>query len=298
MATMVRSVSFMEQTIGGGGMRVDRDAGVIRNVRVLGKESRNGRTYSEAAMSQAAKLYEGVRVNIDHPDRSRPKQERGFAELVGTLRNVRRNDDGIRADLHIAKSHPMADLIFESAERWPENFGLSHNAEGDTSPDGRIVESVNSVRSVDLVCRPATNKGLFESVGIDTPAALELESQVYEIVRSSTLTIEEKLEEILKLLKVMERNRTDGQNPSPVSESMGHMTPMQRRVWQWNQERSRALREHLQEQRRDHLEESDADYDTSMERLRQRFGASKSSSDEGRELAEGMAALRESFGKK
>lgn len=298
MATMVRSVSFMEQTVGGGGMRVDRDAGIIRNVKILGRESRNGRVYSEVAMNQAAKLYEGCRVNIDHPDRTNPKRERGLAEQVGTLRSVRRNGDAVRGDLHIAKSHPLFNFICESAERWPENFGLSHNAEGDTSPDGKLVESVNSVRSVDLVCRPATNNGLFESEGINTPAAMELESQVFEIVRSSTLTIEEKLEEILKLLKVMERNRTDGQNPSPVSESMGHMTPMQRRVWQWNQERSRALREHLQEQRRDHLEESDADYDTSMERLRQRFGASKSSSDEGRELAEGMAALRESFGKK
>lgn len=144
-------------------LRVDSENGVIHDVKILGRESRNGRRYSDVAMDQAAKLYEGCKVNVDHPDRSNPKRERGLLEGFGVIKNVKRDGDAVRGDLHFIKSHPAAPVICESAERFPDKFGLSHNAEGDTSPDGKLVESVNRVRSVDIVGRPATNEGLFES---------------------------------------------------------------------------------------------------------------------------------------
>lgn len=59
-------------------------------------------------------------------------------------------------------------MICEAAERFPENFGLSHNAHVNwlVKDDGhRVCESINTVRSVDLVCRPATTNGIFESEG-------------------------------------------------------------------------------------------------------------------------------------
>lgn len=155
------------ERVEGFGGRVDRNLGIIRDVKILGKHSKNGRTYSDKAMNDAVRLYEGVKVNVDHPSRDRQNVEHGFMEGFGSLRNVRRKGDGVFGDLHFLKSHPSAEVICEAAERFPDQFGLSHNAEGETHYEGGqlIVESLASVDSVDIVGRPATNNGLFESTG-------------------------------------------------------------------------------------------------------------------------------------
>ena len=46
---------------------VDREAGVLRGVKILGLQSRNGRSYLPEALSAASKLYEGAKVNVNHP---------------------------------------------------------------------------------------------------------------------------------------------------------------------------------------------------------------------------------------
>lgn len=61
--TQLLEVTFSDSS------QVDRDAGVIRGVRILGRSSRNGREYSDQALTQAARLYEGLGVNLNHPDR-------------------------------------------------------------------------------------------------------------------------------------------------------------------------------------------------------------------------------------
>lgn len=141
---------------------IDEANHVIKGVKVLGGESRNGRRYSDAAMMRAPGLYEGVNVNIDHPDQA--GKTRGVMESVGVLKNVRYEKAGLFADFHYLESHPHTKTIIERAKRFPNNFGLSHNAEGKaTRKDGKlIVESIDRVRSVDLVTNPATVTGLFE----------------------------------------------------------------------------------------------------------------------------------------
>lgn len=145
--------------------RIDRDSGLIEGVRILGPTSKNGRTYSAKAMEQAARLYEGAPVNIDHP-RGEGK-DRPVSDAFGWIRNVRQMPDGVYGDLHYLKSHPQADVVAEAAERNPNRLGLSHHAEGAVRMDGAsvVVESVDRVYSVDLVQTPATNAGLFESEG-------------------------------------------------------------------------------------------------------------------------------------
>jgi hypothetical protein len=142
--------------------KVDREAGVIRSVKILGRHSRNGRTYSDAALDQAARLYEGIGVNIDHPERS--PGERKFVDGFGFLRNVRRQEDEIFGDLVYLKSHVLAEQVCEAAERMPEQFGLSHHAEGyvATGQGRAIVEGFERIFSVDIVRNPATSRGLFE----------------------------------------------------------------------------------------------------------------------------------------
>lgn len=147
--------------------KVDRESNVIRNVKVLGRTSRNGRVYSDKALDEAVGLYGDISVNFDHPDRKTPERERLFEEGLGWLTNARRDKDGVYADLNYYKSHPLAEMVCEAAERAPNQLGLSHNANGPTSRRGGrdVVESITKVISVDVVRRPATNKSLFESEG-------------------------------------------------------------------------------------------------------------------------------------
>ena len=158
-----RTTRFTESTTHASALKVDREAGVIYGVKVLGEQSKNGRTYTRQAMQEALPLYEGVVVNIDHNYDGPHKRK--LAEGFGKLCNARIGSDGIYADTHYLKSHHLAESVVERAERFPDTFGLSHDAEGDISTvNGRDeVTRIKSVQSVDLVAFPATNQSLFES---------------------------------------------------------------------------------------------------------------------------------------
>lgn len=160
-----RLQNLIEETYQTARPIIDRVAGVIRGVKILGATSKNGRDYSPQALREAAAIYEGLGVNTNHPSRSTPNASRAVEEGVGWLENVSVRRDGVYGDLFIIKSHPLANTLFEVAERKPDRFGLSHNAAGDVVERAgrRIVESIKSVRSVDLVQNPATVNSLFES---------------------------------------------------------------------------------------------------------------------------------------
>lgn len=144
--------------------KVDREQAVIRDVMILGKLAKNGREYSQQARLAAVPLYEGMSVNLNHPSREAIKTPRGIEEKWGWLQNVRATDDGVMGDLHYLKSHQYTEQLLELAERNPAQFGLSHNADcsGYRTEGKSIIESVDKVRSVDVVQRPATTSGLFE----------------------------------------------------------------------------------------------------------------------------------------
>jgi hypothetical protein len=172
------------QTVSG---RVDRAAGVIRGVKIIGRISANGREYTREALSKARGLYEGIKVNCDHP--TRHNEARGVGDRFGRLVNVREKDGSLYGDLEYLKSHPMAERVAEAAETMPDAFGLSHNAEGRTvMRNGKtIVEEITRVRSVDLVSDPATTSGLFESRGRrDADAAvLRFNAKCTQILREA-----------------------------------------------------------------------------------------------------------------
>ena len=131
-------------------LKVDRDAGVIRGVKILGHVSANGREYSKAAVTKARGLYEGMRVNVDHPKKA--GESRGLGDRFGRLVNVREQGDGLYGDLEYIRSHPLAEMTAEAAERMPEQLGLSHNAEGRTVTRGGkvLVEEITRV-SVEIL---------------------------------------------------------------------------------------------------------------------------------------------------
>lgn len=148
----------------GATVRVDAARGVIRGVKLLGLESRNGRRYLPAALRQAAALYDGAKVNVNHPKGS-PLAARDYQDRLGTIRNVTVSDEGLFGELHYNPKHALAEQLAWDAQHAPENVGFSHNVEARTSRSGgqTIVEAILKVQSVDLVADPATTRGLYES---------------------------------------------------------------------------------------------------------------------------------------
>lgn len=157
----------------GHDLRVDRATGVLRGVKLLGLASRNGRRYREAALAEAIGLYEGAKVNVNHP-KGHPHAPRDYQERLGVIRNVAlRPSDGLFGNLHYNPKHPLAEQLAWDAEHSPENVGLSHNVEARTTRAGdeTVVEAIVRVQSVDLVADPATTRGLFEQEGCRMPDA-------------------------------------------------------------------------------------------------------------------------------
>jgi hypothetical protein len=146
------------------GLRVDREAGFLAEVKVLGLQSANGRRYDPAGVRKAAGLYEAKQVNVDHGSTS--KDSRSARDRFGWLEGIYVKDDGLYArKLHFLKSHPMAGPIAEAAERNPSLFALSHNAVGNSRNDGSgsvVVEEIEEVLSVDVVADGATCRSLRE----------------------------------------------------------------------------------------------------------------------------------------
>ncbi len=149
----------------GGAARVDAGRGVIEGVKILGLESRNGRSYAADALRGATALYEGAKVNVNHP-KGNPWEPRDYRDRLGVIRNVQwRPDQGLFGDLHFNPKHALAEQLSWDAHHAPENVGFSHNVQARTGRRGEktVVEEIVRVQSVDLVADPATTRGLFES---------------------------------------------------------------------------------------------------------------------------------------
>lgn len=146
-----------------GSDKIDRAAGTIRGVKVLGLKSKNGREYSPDATRKAQPMYEGATIFIDHSEsKSRPTRDRW-----GKLVNVAPDSAGeLWGDIEFLKTHSMTETILESIERFNDG-GLSHVVDGRLTNQGgkRVVTEITEVFSVDFVTKPATNTNLFESVG-------------------------------------------------------------------------------------------------------------------------------------
>ena len=149
---------------GVGSANIDREAGIVRDVKVIGFRSKNGREYTPESLKNGVPLYEGAKVNLDHPQKA--TQARSVRDRFGVLRNVRFVEgNGNRGDFHFNPKHAYADQFIWEVENNPSNVGFSHNAMVDGGRKGQtlVVESIQRVLSVDLVADPATTDGVFES---------------------------------------------------------------------------------------------------------------------------------------
>jgi len=142
------------------------DNNIIKNVKVLGINSKNGRVYPLDVMRKALSKYEGAIVALDHPSHDKP---RSVQDVFGRIRNPRMTETGIVGDMEYNDQHPYAKAFQYFIKKDPSAIGLSHEAVARTKMDHKtgteIVEDIVEVEAVSLVANPATNpKGLFESI--------------------------------------------------------------------------------------------------------------------------------------
>lgn len=188
--------------------KIDPDNSIIRDVKIIGKVSNNGRTYTDEALRNAVPLYEGIQVNIDHPHRREATKERGLMEQVGVLRDVRWTPEGNFGNLHLFENHSATKLILERAQKDKNGFGLSHNADGTCvrTKQGEICESIDHARSVDIVGKPATTRGLFESEDPDVPEEKTMKKfSLKQLVESHGSADEKKHLTLLEDASVLDR---------------------------------------------------------------------------------------------
>jgi hypothetical protein len=199
-------------------LRVDRTAGVIRGVKLLGLSSRNGRRYREDALSGAIGLYEGAKVNINHP-KGHPLSPRDYQDRLGVVRGVEfRTGEGLFGDLHFNPKHSLSEQLVWDAEHAPQNVGMSHNVLARTKREGdeTVVEAITRVQSIDLVADPATTSGLYEQVQGRKPDAsdstLTLDSITLEQLRRIRPELIAEVEQGFETQLTEVRNRLDEMN--------------------------------------------------------------------------------------
>lgn len=170
---MAKAQALRERTAEAlGGSKVDTEHGVVRDVVLLGLESSNGYSYDEKAVRDAVagKLYDGVQVFADHVPDDHDGTPRPMRELVGAIESARFEGGKVRGDVHVIQSSRSGAAFLEIAGKpaLAKTVGMSHDAIGELSESGpKRVTALSRVVSVDVVTRPATTRGLFESARAD-----------------------------------------------------------------------------------------------------------------------------------
>lgn len=167
------TATLRESVESGQHNNVDRERGIIRNVKVLGRDSPNSHNiegadrteYTPQAIADAIRIYEGMMVNCNHAKRSDPDADRDVDDRLGKLFGLHEAADGVYGNLKVLRKHPMAERLFEAAEEMPDAFALSHNAKGQYEVRNGVayITSIPYARSVDLVADGGSVQTLFES---------------------------------------------------------------------------------------------------------------------------------------
>ena len=153
---------------------VEADSRLVRNVVLVGSESKNGYRYRSEALAAAASLYEDKPVFLDHAADPTQPRRRSARDLVGTLRRVRFEADAggrLRGDVHVLDTESGRTFL-ALCEADGTGVGMSHVVLARRSADRRHVETIEQVVSVDAVAFPATTTSFREQSEADAAAAV------------------------------------------------------------------------------------------------------------------------------
>jgi hypothetical protein len=164
MAKKELNAVFESGSMGVASANVDETGHVIKHAKILGKTSINNRDYGPAINPKALTAYEGAPVFAGHVGKPGQSRNGSYGDRIGTIRSPSIEADGLYGNIHYNPEHPLAKSLVWEAKNEPKNLGLSHHADlAYRDRNQSIVESIEHVHSVDLVNRPATTNGLFES---------------------------------------------------------------------------------------------------------------------------------------
>jgi hypothetical protein len=150
----------------GEGVTCDVAERVVRNVALVGPDSRNGYRYSEAALAAGVSLYEGKPVFLDHARNVSRPHDRSARDLVGTVVNARFEEGRIRGDIAVLATE-AGQTFLALAESRSKACGMSHVVVVERGAEG-VVTALVEVVSVDAVAFPATNATFAEQTGRTT----------------------------------------------------------------------------------------------------------------------------------
>ena len=229
---ILRFVESMQLAAG----QLDREACKVSGVKIIGTESLNGRIYPIDVLKRAIPLYEGVRVYFDHLNESTPN--RSVTTLFGSVEKIHAGSDGLYGDLVYNPKHLYAEQVLYQIEHAPDKLGLSPHHAGivETVNGKNTIVEITNVFSVDIVDRPATTDGMFESEDTENIATLEkgtsemewekitledLQTNRPDLVKAIQSSIAADLQAQNDLLSVAIEDVIKAEEPAPVDPEAG-----------------------------------------------------------------------------
>lgn len=236
--------------------QVSEEDGYVEDVKVLGLQSKNGRSYRRKAVEGALKLYEGAMVNLNHK-----QGNRDVVEAFGQLSGLYMKDDGAYARrFDFLKKHSFSPTFIEMCQRMPAQVGLSHVAEGEVSRENgeEFVESIDKVISVDLVRNPASVKGLFEAYDMEPMEAYSssgmrghLRAAIMSLLEDQSMPLEEVRKKIMAILRTEKRVAGESEEKPAEEQKVEEQKAEKQEARQISEEEKKAaeelkkLREHV-----------------------------------------------------
>lgn len=177
----------------------------------MGTRSQNrNRQYPVETLQASQHLYEECPVYVGHENSLGRKHL--YQDRIGVIKGTKVNEGGLFGDLHLNPKHHLVESIWWDFLNNSKRVGLSQDAEGDLQ--GNKVVKINSVKSIDLVCEPASTSSLREEVEPDPTA--ELSAKVTEL--TSQLAAQKGLvEELSTKHGQLLQEVKDLQKPKPFS---------------------------------------------------------------------------------
>ncbi len=139
---------------------------LVSRIVLAGLVSKNGYRYGEGALREAVPLYEGKPVYLDHGKLGREEPQRSREDLVGVIEGVVFEGGKVWGNIRVDQT-TAGDLFLRLVDQQLPDVGMSHVVRAMRSRDGKVVERIVEVMSVDVVRFPATTTTFHEQESED-----------------------------------------------------------------------------------------------------------------------------------